>query len=131
MTQQLDHQDDPPPLLRFEAAVSRKGELLDHVNAYTPFVAGLSAQATGQGRQQSDARSVRVIAYTPQKMLALGIDGVTEHIKTIGLFRQKAKNVNKLSQVLVDDYGERFQFPRAAFGVFCQVLVANKRLMWC
>jgi len=47
-------------------------------------------------------------------MLDLGLEGVTEHIKTIGLFRQKAKNVIKLSQILVDDYDGIVPSSRAA-----------------
>ena len=47
-------------------------------------------------------------------MLALGEAGLTEHIKTIGLFRQKAKNVIKLSQILVDHYGGEVPNSRAA-----------------
>jgi endonuclease-3 len=47
-------------------------------------------------------------------MLDLGLEGVTEHIKTIGLFRQKAKNVIKMSQILVDEYGGEVPNSRAA-----------------
>ncbi|MDD9908219.1 MAG: endonuclease III [Ahrensia sp.] len=80
-----------------------KGEL-DHVNAYTLLVAVvLSAQATDVGVNKATARLFPV-ADTPQKMLALGEDGLREHIKTIGLYRQKAKNVIRLSQILIDDF---------------------------
>ncbi len=80
-----------------------KGEL-DHVNPYTLLVAVvLSAQATDVGVNKATA-DLFPIADTPQKMLALGEEGVRKHIKTIGLFRQKAKNVIKLSQILIDDY---------------------------
>ena len=51
---------------------------------------------------------------TPQKMLDLGLDGLTEAIKTIGLFRQKAKNVIRLSEILVNDYGGAVPSSRAA-----------------
>ncbi|MBS8225838.1 endonuclease III [Vannielia litorea] len=90
---------------RFQAAEAEpKGEL-EHVNAYTLVVAvALSAQATDAGVNKA-TRALFKVADTPQKMLDLGLDGLTEHIKTIGLFRQKAKNVMKLSQILVDDYG--------------------------
>ena len=54
------------------------------------------------------------MADTPEKMLELGLEGVTEHIKTIGLFRQKAKNVIKLSQILVDQYNGEVPSSRAA-----------------
>ncbi len=86
-----------------EAEADPKGEL-EHVNAYTLVVAvALSAQATDAGVNKA-TRALFAIADTPQKMLDLGLEGLTEHIKTIGLFRQKAKNVMKLSQILVDDY---------------------------
>jgi endonuclease-3 len=54
------------------------------------------------------------IADTPQKMLTLGEDGLIEHIKTIGLFRNKAKNVIKMSQLLVDEYDGVVPNSRAA-----------------
>jgi endonuclease III len=81
-----------------------KGEL-EHVNAYTLLVAVvLSAQATDAGVNKA-TRALFRIADTPQKMLALGEDAVREHIKTIGLFRNKAKNVILLSRRLIDDHG--------------------------
>ncbi|MBV1865611.1 MAG: endonuclease III [Rhodobacteraceae bacterium] len=90
-----------------------KGEL-DHVNAYTLVVAvALSAQATDVGVNRA-TRALFAIADTPQKMLDLGIDAVTDHIKTIGLYRQKAKNVMKMSQILVDEYGGVVPSSRAA-----------------
>ena len=96
-----------------EAEPEPKGEL-DHVNAYTLVVAvALSAQATDAGVNKA-TRELFKIADTPAKMLALGEAGLTEHIKTIGLFRQKAKNVIKLSQILVDHYGGEGPNSRAA-----------------
>ena len=90
-----------------------KGEL-DHVNVYTLVVAvALSAQATDVGVNKA-TRALFQVADTPQKMLDLGLDAVIEHIKTIGLFRQKAKNVIKLSQILVDDYNGEVPCSRAA-----------------
>ena len=73
----------------------------------------LSAQATDIGVNRA-TRALFAKADTPQKMLDLGIDGVTEHVKTIGLFRQKAKNVIKLCQILVDDYHGEVPSSRAA-----------------
>jgi endonuclease-3 len=96
-----------------EAEPEPKGEL-DHVNAYTLVVAvALSAQATDAGVNKA-TRGLFAVADTPQKMLDLGEDGVTEHIRTIGLFRNKAKNVIKLSQILVDEYGGEVPNSRAA-----------------
>jgi endonuclease-3 len=99
---------------RFEASEPEpKGEL-DHTNAYTLVVAvALSAQATDVGVNKA-TKDLFKIADTPQKMLDLGLDGVIEHIKTIGLYRNKAKNVIKLSQILVDDYDGVVPNSRAA-----------------
>lgn len=90
---------------RFQAIEPEpKGEL-EHVNPYTLLVAVvLSAQATDAGVNKA-TRPLFAIADTPEKMLALGEDKVREAIRTIGLYRNKAKNVIALSQRLVDGYG--------------------------
>jgi endonuclease III len=81
-----------------------KGEL-EHVNNFTLLVAVvLSAQATDAGVNKA-TRTLFQIADTPQKMVALGEDKVREHIKTIGLFRNKAKNVILLSEKLIAEHG--------------------------
>lgn len=81
-----------------------KGEL-EHVNAFTLLVAVvLSAQATDAGVNKA-TRGLFAVADTPQKMLALGEEKVGEHIRTIGLWRNKAKNVILLSQALIIDHG--------------------------
>lgn len=99
---------------RFEASEPHPQGELEHVNAYTLVVAvALSAQATDAGVNKA-TRGLFARADTPEKMLALGLEGVTEHIKTIGLFRQKAKNVIKLSQILVDQYDGEVPSSRAA-----------------
>jgi endonuclease III len=80
-----------------------KGEL-EHTNPYTLLVAVvLSAQATDAGVNKA-TRALFARADTPQKMLALGEDVVRDHIKTIGLFRNKAKNVILLSEQLIRDH---------------------------
>lgn len=114
MAKQLDYHTIREIFTRFQAAdAAPKGEL-EHVNAYTLVVAvALSAQATDAGVNKA-TRGLFQVADTPEKMLALGLEGVTEHIKTIGLFRQKAKNVIKLSQILVDNYGGQVPNSRAA-----------------
>src|SRR5436190_23732060 len=81
-----------------------KGEL-EHLNAFTLLVAVvLSAQATDAGVNKA-TRALFKVADTPQKMLALGEAEVGEYIRTIGLWRNKAKNVIALSQALIRDYG--------------------------
>ena len=80
-----------------------KGEL-EHVNPFTLVVAvALSAQATDAGVNKA-TRALFKVADTPEKMLALGEEKVREYIKTIGLYRNKAKNVIALSRMLVDRF---------------------------
>lgn len=114
MVRQLDYHSLRAIFTRFQAADPEpKGEL-EHVNAYTLVVAvALSAQATDVGVNRA-TRELFKIADTPQKMLDLGEEGLIQHIKTIGLFRNKAKNVIKLSRILVDDYGGEVPNSRAA-----------------
>ena len=114
MAKQLDYHMIREIFTRFQAVDPEpKGEL-DHVNAYTLVVAvALSAQATDIGVNKA-TRDLFKIADTPEKMLELGEEGVTEHIKTIGLYRNKAKNVIKLSRILVDEYGGEVPNSRAA-----------------
>jgi endonuclease-3 len=81
-----------------------KGEL-EHSNPFTLVVAvALSAQATDAGVNKA-TRALFAIADTPEKMLALGEEQLVEHIKSIGLYRNKAKNVIALSKMLVEDFG--------------------------
>ncbi|MCF6320837.1 MAG: endonuclease III [Rhizobiaceae bacterium] len=80
-----------------------KGEL-DHVNAFTLLVAVvLSAQATDVGVNKA-TKKLFAIADTPEKMLTLGEDAVREHIRTIGLYRNKARNVMALSKQLIEEF---------------------------
>ncbi len=114
MVSQLDYHAMRKVFSRFQAAAPEpKGEL-EHVNAYTLVVAvALSAQATDVGVNRA-TRGLFAVADTPQKMLELGLDGLISHIKTIGLFNTKAKNVMRLSQILVDDFGGQVPSSRAA-----------------
>ncbi len=90
-----------------------KGEL-HHVNDFTLLVAvALSAQATDVGVNKA-TRALFQIADTPEKMLALGEEALTQRIKTIGLFRNKAKNVIRLSRILIDDFAGQVPTSRAA-----------------
>ena len=114
MVKQMDYHSIREVFRRFhESEPEPKGEL-NHVNAYTLVVAvALSAQATDAGVNKA-TRALFAVADTPQKMLELGEEGLIEHIKTIGLFRQKAKNVIKLSRILVEAYGGEVPNSRAA-----------------
>ena len=90
-----------------------KGEL-EHVNAFTLLVAVvLSAQATDVGVNKA-TRPLFAVADTPQKMLALGEEKVRDYIKTIGLFRNKAKNVVTLCEQLIRDFGGEVPSTREA-----------------
>jgi endonuclease-3 len=96
---------------RFKAANPEpKGEL-QHINPFTLLVAVvLSAQATDAGVNKATP-ALFALADTPEKMAALGETRVRDLIKTIGLFRTKAKNVVALSQKLVAEHGG--QVPRS------------------
>jgi endonuclease-3 len=114
MASQLDYHTIREVFTRFHASEPEpKGEL-EHVNGFTLLVAvALSAQATDAGVNKA-TRALFRVADTPEKMLALGEEALVEHIKTIGLFRQKAKNVMKLSRILHQDYGGEVPSSRAA-----------------
>ncbi len=114
MAKQLDYHTIREIFTRFhEAEPEPRGEL-HHVNAYTLLVAvALSAQATDAGVNKATAKLFE-IADTPQKMLALGEAGLIEHIKTIGLYRNKARNVIRMAQILADDYDGEVPNSRAA-----------------
>jgi endonuclease-3 len=78
---------------------------LEYVNPYTLLVAvALSAQATDVGVNKA-TRALFAKVQTPQQMLELGEEGLKRHIKTIGLFNTKAKNVIAAARILVDEFG--------------------------
>ena len=114
MARQLDYPTVREIFTRFQAAEPEpKGEL-EHVNAFTLLVAvALSAQATDAGVNKA-TRTLFAVADSPAKMLALGEEALTEHIRTIGLFRTKAKNVMKLSRILAEEFGGEVPSSRAA-----------------
>ena len=114
MAKQLDYHTIREIFTRLKAAEpTPKGEL-DHVNAYTLVVAvALSAQATDAGVNKA-TKALFAKVDSPQKMLELGEADLIEHIKSIGLYRNKAKNVIKLSRILVEDYGGEVPNSRAA-----------------
>jgi len=89
-----------------------KGEL-EHLNPYTLLVAVvLSAQATDAGVNKA-TRALFAVADTPAKMLALGEEAVRDYIKTIGLYRNKARNVIALSDMLIEQFGGEVPRTRA------------------
>ena len=95
---------------RFRNARPEPTSELEHLSPYTLLVAvALSAQATDAGVNKA-TRNLFPVADTPQKMVELGEDRLRELIKTIGLYRNKAKNVIALSERLIKDFGG--QVPR-------------------
>ena len=80
---------------------------LEYVNPFTLLVAVvLSAQTTDKGVNKATGPLFKV-ADTPEKMLALGEEGLISYIKTIGLYKNKAKHVMGLSRKLIDDFGSK------------------------
>ena len=87
---------------------------LAYSSPYTLLVAVvLSAQATDVGVNRA-TRGLYAAADTPQAMVALGVDGIAHHIRTVGLFNTKAKNVHRLSQILIDEHDGEVPADRAA-----------------
>jgi endonuclease III len=99
---------------RFSDALPEpKGEL-DYVNVYTLLVAVvLSAQATDIGVNKA-TRPLFAIVDTPEKMVALGEEKLSGYIRTIGLYRTKAKNVIALSKALISEHGGEVPASREA-----------------
>ena len=99
---------------RFSAANPAPQGELQSVNTYTFLVAVvLSAQATDDGVNKA-TRKLFAVADTPERMVALGEDRLRDYIKTIGLFRAKARNVIALSQQLIDRHGGQVPDDREA-----------------
>jgi endonuclease-3 len=90
---------------RFAAANPNPKTELEYVNPYTLLVAVvLSAQATDAGVNKA-TRALFKVADTPAKMVALGEEKLRDYIKTIGLYRTKAKNIIALSRRLLEEHG--------------------------
>lgn len=99
---------------RFRAANPEPRGELQHINPFTLLVAVvLSAQATDAGVNKATP-ALFAAADTPQKMVALGEERVRDLIKTIGLFRTKAKNVVELSRRLIANHGGKVPRSREA-----------------
>jgi endonuclease-3 len=114
MVQQLPYPTLQRIFARFrEIEPEPKGEL-HHTNAFTLLVAvALSAQATDMGVNRATA-GLFAVAQTPQQMLDLGEEALIGHIKTIGLYRNKARNVIKLCEKLIAEYDGQVPSSRAA-----------------
>ena len=83
-----------------------EGEL-DYVNDYTLLIAVvLSAQATDVGVNKATKELFKIVD-TPEAMVALGLEGLIQHIKTIGLYNSKAKNVIALSEILIEQHNSQ------------------------
>jgi endonuclease III len=99
---------------RFAAANPAPRGELEHINPYTLLVAVvLSAQATDAGVNKATP-ALFALADTPEKMVKLGEERVRDLIKTIGLYRTKAKNVIALSRLLVEQHGGKVPHDRDA-----------------
>ena len=87
---------------------------LQFSSPYTLLVAVvLSAQATDVGVNRA-TKGLFAAADTPEKMAALGVAGIAHHIRTIGLFNMKAKNVHRLSEILIETHGRQVPEDRAS-----------------
>jgi endonuclease-3 len=99
---------------RLAAARPNPETELDYINPYTLLVAVvLSAQATDVGVNKA-TRALFEVASTPQQMVALGEAKLSDYIRTIGLYRTKAKNVIALSEILVAEHGGQVPESREA-----------------
>ncbi|MGB0799847.1 MAG: endonuclease III [Planktomarina sp.] len=114
MAKQMSFPEMHEVFTRFQASEAEpKGEL-NHTNAYTLLVAvALSAQATDKGVNKATEALFKAVE-TPEAMLELGEEALIDHIKTIGLYRNKAKNVMKMARILVEDFGGVVPNSRAA-----------------
>ena len=100
----LSAQEMTEAFSRWQKQNPKPASELDYVNPFTLLVAVvLSAQATDKGVNKATGPLFK-IADTPEKMLALGEEGLISYIKTIGLYKNKAKHVLGLSKKLIDDY---------------------------
>jgi endonuclease-3 len=101
-------------LERLAAANAEPRGELEYINPFTLLVAVvLSAQATDAGVNKA-TKPLFAVADTPKKMLALGEERLAERIKTIGLYRAKARHIIALSRTIVDDYGGQTPKDRAS-----------------
>jgi endonuclease-3 len=99
---------------RFEEADPHPEGELFFTNPYTLLVAVvLSAQATDEGVNKA-TRGLFGVADSPAQMVRLGLDGIKRHIRTIGLYNNKAKNILRLSELLIEKHKGHVPHDRAA-----------------
>lgn len=99
-----NHQEIVEIMKVFQAQDPNPGTELEFTNAFTLLVAiVLSAQSTDKGVNKATQELFKV-ADTPQKMLDLGLEGLKDYIKTIGLYNNKAKNIIAMSQCLLESH---------------------------
>jgi len=97
-----------------KAANPQPNTELEYTNVFELLAAVLlSAQATDVGVNKA-TRRLFAVANTPERMLALGVEGITEYIKTIGLYRNKARNLHETCRILIEQHGGRVPRTREA-----------------
>ncbi|NRF70471.1 endonuclease III [Aquincola sp. S2] len=107
-------EDIEPFFATLAAANPQPASELEYTSVFELLAAVLlSAQATDVGVNKA-TRRLFPVANTPQKLLALGVEGVSEYIRTIGLYRNKAKHLLATCRILVDQHGGRVPRSRAA-----------------
>jgi endonuclease III len=107
-------QDIEPFFATLRAANPQPETELEYTNVFELLAAVLlSAQATDAGVNKA-TRRLFAVANTPAKVLALGLPGLTEHIRTIGLYRTKAKNLLETCRLLIERHGGQVPGERAA-----------------
>jgi endonuclease-3 len=97
--------DIEPFFAILKAANPQPNTELEYTNTFELLAAVLlSAQATDVGVNKA-TRKLFAVANTPARMLALGVEGITEYIKSIGLYRNKARNLHETSRIIIEQHG--------------------------
>jgi endonuclease-3 len=114
---------------RLAAAMPEPKSELEHTTPFELLVAVvLSAQATDKSVNIA-TRELYKVANTPEKIAALGAEGLEQYIRTIGLYRGKAKNVVALSQILLEQHGGNV--PRTREALEALPAWAARPRTWC
>ena len=101
----MKRQDIDPFFATLKAANPQPETELEYTNTFELLAAVLlSAQATDVGVNKA-TRRLFTVANTPQKILALGLPALTEHVRTIGLYRTKANNLMQTCRLLIERHG--------------------------